>query len=200
MPLRPGHSDHQGIVAQQRNARAPWWKIGHGIGPAYANHTSFRRLPAVCAATHPVIGMREGNAACAVRSRERDGSLHRLPGIQIADAAAAVPTLHRTASGDQFRSRMDVHQAVANPALKSWKTAQPMRINAVSTRLREESGAKFCSFMAETEFFENLSQNFLNFLNRESDHSSDILMQLLIVVMCCANFVSCHTERSAATS
>src|SRR5215472_1957507 len=148
MPLRPGHSDHQGIVAQQRNARAPWWKIGHGIGPAYANHTSFRRLPAVCAATHPVIGMREGNTASSVRSRKRDGSLHRLPGIQIADAAAAVPTLHWTASSDQFRSRMDVHQAIANPAHKSCKTAQPVGINTVSAGLREEPGAMLCGFMA----------------------------------------------------
>jgi len=73
-------------------------------------------------------------------------------------------------------------------------------INTVSAGLREEPGAKVCTISAEAEFFENLSQNFLNFLNWESDHSSDILMQLLIVVMCCDNFVSCHPERSAATS
>src|SRR5262245_36706901 len=192
MPLGSGHCDHQGIVAEQRVAGTPWWKVGHGIGPAYANHTSFRRLPSVGAATHPVIGTREGNAACAVRSRERDGSLHRLPGIQIAHAAVAVPTLQWTTSGSQLQDRMDVHHALANPAHKSWKTPQPVRVNAVSARLREEPGAEVCAFMGEAEFFENLSQNFLNFLNWDSDHSTDILTHVLIVVMRYENFVSCH--------
>jgi hypothetical protein len=48
-------------------------------------------------------------------------------------------------------------------------------INTVSAGLREEPGAKVCTISAEAEFFENLSQNFLNFLNWESDHSSDML-------------------------
>ena len=121
--------------------------------------------------------MREGNAACAVRSRERDGSLHRLPGIQIADAAAAVPALQWSTSGDEFRSCMDVHQAIANAAHKSWKTAQPVGINTVSAGLREEPGAKVCTISAEAEFFENLSQNFLNFLNWNPDHANAILTQ-----------------------
>jgi hypothetical protein len=48
-------------------------------------------------------------------------------------------------------------------------------INTVSAGLREEPGAKVCTISAKAEFFENLSQNFLNFLNLESDHSSDML-------------------------
>jgi len=48
-------------------------------------------------------------------------------------------------------------------------------INTVSAGLREEPGAEFCALLAEAEFFENLSQNFLNFLDWDSDHSSDIL-------------------------
>jgi hypothetical protein len=93
----------------------------------------------------------------------------------------------------------------ANPAHKSWKAAQPMGVNAVSAGLREKPGTEFCTISAKAEVFENLSQNFLNLLNWEPDHSSDILTQLLIVVMCYENFVSCHEtfvlchpERSAA--
>src|SRR5262249_40302423 len=106
-------------------------------------------------------------------------------------------TLEWTTSGDQFRGRMDVHQAAANPTHKSWKTAQPVRMNTVSARLQEEPGAEFRAVPAEAEFFENLSQNFLNFLNWDSDHSGDILTYLSILLMRCDTSEACHPERSA---
>src|SRR5260370_16355654 len=96
MPLGPRHGNHERIVADSRITCAPGRKVRHGVGRADSDHSGIRGLPTIGAATHPVIGICQGNAPYAMLPRKRNGPLLAMMSIQIALPPVSIPALHRS--------------------------------------------------------------------------------------------------------
>src|SRR5258708_33599887 len=93
MPTLARDGDDHRIIANSGITSSPRWKVRHGVGPANSDHTCVSGLPAVAAATHPVVGIGQRHATHAVRPGKRNGPFHTLVGIQIAWATVSVPAL-----------------------------------------------------------------------------------------------------------
>ena len=138
MAFCPRHRNNQRIVADTRIAGTPRRQICHCIGPANADDAGIGGLPAVAAAAHPVIGIGQRHAANPSLTRERDRSVHRPVGVQIAGTASSVPPFERTPAGYQVRLGINCNDSSLNHPYELGKAVQAMRIDAVPAGIREE--------------------------------------------------------------
>jgi hypothetical protein len=112
LPIRGWSSPHGGRLGSVLVQQIP---ITTGVG----------RLPAVRPAAHPVVCVREGDAADAMHPRTRDGTVHRFPRVEHADAAAAVPALQAASRRHASRARVHVDDALRIIAIRRGNRFRP---------------------------------------------------------------------------
>ena len=93
IPAAPGNCHHKGIVSNLFVLSAPGRHIGTGVGPADADKPPVRGLPAVAAASHPVVIVAQGHHAHAVFLCQITGPVHGPPRVQRAESPVPVPSL-----------------------------------------------------------------------------------------------------------
>src|SRR5258708_27800890 len=178
MPWGLGHGTPERIGADSRITCAPGRKVRDGVGRADSDHSGIRGLPTIGAATHPVIGICQGNAPYAMLPRKRNGPLHAMMSIQIARAAVSIPALQRSVTEDQFRRCVDIDEALPNPPDEPWKAVESMRINAVTAGVGKKLRAERRTFPREPKHQQATQQDVANFLIGNSHHVRIILRLL----------------------
>ena len=89
-----------------------------------------------------MVGVGESYGADAVLSGEVDGSLHGGVGVQVADAAMAVPALDGAEGWRAGGFGVDVDAAVADHGVEAWKAVEAVGVDAVAGGFGEETGAE----------------------------------------------------------
>src|SRR5204863_9725787 len=113
-----------------------------GNGPADADYPRVRSLPAIAAASHPVVRVRKRDAPDAVFACQRDRPRHRRVGVEIAGAAPAVPSFQSLEGGDACWFRTDVDHAVLDRPEEAREAIDTVGIHAVSVCLGEQAGTQ----------------------------------------------------------
>ncbi len=154
------HGKDERVVAEARFGRAPGGQVGQGVGPADADASGVGGLPAVAAAAHPVSGIGEGHGAETVLARERNGAIHRLPGVQIAGAAFAIPAFERAAALDSLRLSLDIDAAGADHADETREAVEAVGVDAIACSFGEETGTASGALGRKAESAEGCVERF----------------------------------------
>ena len=116
------HGQDQRIVADTAVFRAPGRHVRLGVGPADADATGFRSLPAVAATTQPVVGIAHRHPADTELARQFNGPIHRQFGIDVAQAQIAVPAFEGTEALGFFGLGLEVDIAFVDVFNNPWET------------------------------------------------------------------------------
>ena len=116
------HGQDQRIVADAAVFRTPGRHVRLGVGPADANATGFRSLPAIAATTQPVVGIAHRHPADAELARQINGPIHRQFGIDVAQAQIAVPAFEGTEALGFFGLGLEVDIAFVDVFNNPWET------------------------------------------------------------------------------
>lgn len=162
--------DDERIIAYGWSGGSPCGEVGEGVGPADAEEALFRGLPAVGPAAHPVVGIGKGYGTDAVLPGEGDGSLHGGVGIEVADAAVAVPALDGAEGGCESGLDVDVDATVANHSFKTWEAVEAVGVDAVAGGFGEETGAEGGAVFCEAEEEQRFPEGFVEIVVGDSQH------------------------------
>src|ERR1700680_4021995 len=132
MSLWPWNRDDKRVVAHARVGSTPWRQVGQRVGPTDSNYAGISRLPAIAAASHPVIGIRQGYAADPVFTGKCNRPFHTVPGIQITRTDFPVPSFHCCETCQQCRFDVNINEAALNHGEETRKAVQAVRVDAIS--------------------------------------------------------------------
>ena len=138
VPPLPRDGEEERVIAHARGLGAPRRQIADRVGPADADAPRLRRLPAVRAGPHPVVGVAEGHAADHTAPGQLDRPGHREAGVQGARPPPAVPLLQGAEGPHQRRLGVYVHDAPADVVHEGGKPVQAVGVYPVAAGLGEE--------------------------------------------------------------
>ena len=126
-----GHREDNGIVPQLGVFSAPRGHIGDGVGPQDGDAPRIRRVQAISAGAHPVVGVAQGNAADGVLVGQLHRPLHAEIGVEVAGTVLSVVPLHNAGGLHQHRDGVHLHAALFHALNKLGEPVQPVGIHPV---------------------------------------------------------------------
>src|ERR1700712_1797782 len=90
------NSNDNRVITQPRIDTAPGWYVSYGIGKANAYAICFGGLPAVSAATHPMVGIANSHTAYAVLFGQCNSPFHAVFGVEHPGCHITVPLFYQT--------------------------------------------------------------------------------------------------------
>src|SRR5690606_25657246 len=110
----PGNADHQWIIDQLGFFRSPSRHNGHRVGEANPDLSLIYHLPSGAPATHPVIGICQGDTSDSGFGSQFRRTAHGKLRIQIAGAELTVPALKESGFGKYEWALIRKHSAFAD--------------------------------------------------------------------------------------